>query len=103
MSNRELNLDGGEIALIKALGLSGGDVTGADLMDRCSDLTAAELIDTLKGLMMLGYVVADRGSFHSQDELENIVFRVNSGYLKDLREALNPKPEKPRSKRVRRE
>lgn len=103
MSDRDLNLDGGEVAVIKALGLSGTEVSGEDLMKRCPEMVGAELIDTLKGLLMLGYVVSDTGSFHSEEDLSKIIFRVNSGYSKDLREALNPQQAKPKSKRVRRE
>ncbi|HYR58477.1 MAG TPA: hypothetical protein VEO95_07610 [Chthoniobacteraceae bacterium] len=103
MSERELNLDGAEISVIKAIGLSGTEVSGEDLMSRCPELVGAELIDTLKGLMMLGYVVSDTGSFHDEEDLKRIILRVNSGYSKDLREALNPQPSKARSKRVRRE
>jgi len=103
MSERELNLDGGEVSVIKAIGLSGSDVSGEDIMHRCPELVPAELIDTLKSLMMLGYVVSDAGSFHDFEELKRISFHVNSGYSKDLREALNPQQNKPKSKRVRRE
>jgi hypothetical protein len=35
--------------------------------------------------------------------LKRTSLHVNSGYTKDLREALNPQPAKPKSKRVRRE
>jgi len=103
MSGRELRLDGGEVSVIKALGLSGGDITGEDLIGRCQSLIGAELIETLKGLLDMGYVVSDLNSFYSMDELKKGNFRVNSGYLKDLKEALDPRPEKPKSKRVRRE
>ena len=105
MSGREINLDGGEISVIKALGVGSGEMTGDDLMSRLAgDLVPAELMDTLKGLMMLGYVEADKSSFYNTDEFKNIHFRVNSGYSKDLREALNPLQAKPKkSKRVRRE
>jgi len=103
MSDRELNLDGAEVSVIKAIGLSGSELGGDDLMARCPELVPAELIDTLKGLMMLGYVVSDSGSFHDADDLKRVVFRVNSGYLKDLREALNPGRTQAKSKRVRRE
>jgi hypothetical protein len=37
------------------------------------------------------------------EEMRKATFRVNSGYSKELREALDPRPEKPKSKRVRRE
>lgn len=103
MSERELNLDGGEISVLKAIGLSGTEVSGDDLAARCADLTAAELIDTLKGLMSLGYVECDGGSFHDAGGMGNLLFRVNSGYSKDLRESMNPQQAKPKSKRVRRE
>ena len=105
MSGREINLDGGEISVIKALGVGSGEMNGEDLMARLSgDLVPAELMDTIKGLMMMGYVEADKSSFYNTDEFRVIHFRVNSGYSKDLREAVNPQQQKPRkSKRVRRE
>ena len=103
MSGREVNLDGTEISIIKAIGIGGGEISGATLMERCPELAEAELVDTLKGLIMMGYVDADRTSFYKKEELEANVFRVNSGYSKELKEALNPKPDKPKSKRVRRE
>jgi hypothetical protein len=52
---------------------------------------------------MLGYVSADKSSFHEIDDMKKIHFRVNSGYAKDLREALDPTPDQKKSKRVRRE
>jgi hypothetical protein len=103
MSGREVNLDGTETSIIKAIGIGGGEISGATLMERCPELAEAELIDTLKGLMSLGYVDADRNSFYKKEELESNVFRVNSGYSKELKDALNPRPEKAKSKRVRRE
>lgn len=103
MSSRELNLDGTEVSVIKALGFGSTDTIGADLIDRCSDLPFAELIDSLHGLMSLGYVVADKSGFHKREDMEKIYFRVNSGYMKDLRDALDPRPEAKKSRRVRRE
>ena len=105
MSGREINLDGGEISVIKALGVGSGEMNGEDLMTRLGgDLVPAELIDTLKGLMTMGYVEADKSAFYNTEDLKVVHFRVNSGYSKDLREALNPQAQKPKkSKRVRRE
>ncbi|MEI9896681.1 MAG: hypothetical protein WDN28_23185 [Chthoniobacter sp.] len=104
MSGRDINLDGGEISIIKALGLSSGEVLGEDLIDKVStDLAPAEIIDTIKGLMALGYVDADKSGFYSVDDLKGIYFRINSGYSKELKEALDPQPNRPKSKRVRRE
>lgn len=103
MSSREINLDGGEVSIIKALGFS-GEMTGEDLMAKLGgELAIAELIDTIKGLMMMGYVEADKNAFYKEDDLKPVHFRVNSGYGKELREALNPQPQQKKSKRVRRE
>ena len=103
MSGKDINLDGTEISIIKAIGIGGGEISGETLLERCADLAEAELIDTLKVLMNLGYIDADRTGFYKKEEVEANTFRVNSGYSKDLKDALNPQPEKPKSKRVRRE
>jgi len=104
MSGREINLDGGEISVIKALGFGSAEVNGEDLMTRLGgDLVPAEIMDTLKGLMAMGYVEADKSSFYNTDEFRGVHFRVNSGYGKDLREALSPQQKPKKSKRVRRE
>jgi hypothetical protein len=104
MGKREINLDGGEISIIKALGLSSAEMMGEDLISKVSvDLAPAEVIDTIKGLIDQGYVDADKSGFYSVDDLKPIYFRINSGYAKDLRDALDPQPQQQRSKRVRRE
>ena len=104
MSGREINLDGGEISVIKALGFGSTEVNGEDLMTKLSgDLVPAELMETLKGLIAMGYVESDKSSFYNTDEFKVVHFRVNSGYGKDLREALSPQPRQKKSKRVRRE
>jgi hypothetical protein len=99
----EITLDGGEITIIKTLGLGGGEVEGEVLLERLPQLEPAELLDTLKGLLMMGYVSADKSSsLGSLEDMKKLHFRVNSGYSKDLKEALDPKPQT-RSKRIRRE
>ncbi len=103
MSSNDLNLDGAEISVLKALGLGGGGITGVDLIKRVQDLGPAELIDTIKGLMAQGFVDADKDGFYSVEDMGPIHFMVNSGYSKDIKDALNPKPEGPKSRRVRRE
>ncbi len=103
MAKREINLDGTEISVIKALGLGGGEIDGETLVSRAGDLDASELIDALKGLIGQGYIDADKDSFYSLRDMEKINFHVNTGYAKDLKEAMNPKDEKPKSRRVRRE
>ena len=101
---RDLNLDGGEVSVIKALGMGGSGISGGELLVRLPELVGPELIEVLQGLMMMGYVIADKQSFHNMEELQAVHFHVNSGYSKDLKEVIDPSTrEKPKSKRVRRE
>ncbi len=99
----DIQLDGTEISVIKALGIGGSEIDGETLRERCSDLEKAELVDTLKGLIQMGYVDADNDSFYDSKGMDKEHFRVNSGYAKALKEALDPRPEIRKSKRVRRE
>lgn len=101
--NSEIQLDGAEISVVKALGLTGGGVDGKTLQDRLPDFVLAELVDTLHGLIAQGYVESDKGSYHRQEDFEKTSFHVNSGYAHDLKDALNPREEPKRSRRVRRE
>jgi hypothetical protein len=103
MGRKELNLDGGEIAIIKAIGLSGSDIRGDDLMERVPDAGVSELIDTLKGLISVGFIEADKSNFYDEEDLKNVSFHVNSGYAKELKEAMDPNPDRPKSRRMRRE
>ena len=100
---RDIQLDGTETSVVKALGIGGSEIDGATLCERCSDLESAELVDTLKGLIMQGYVDSDSSAFYDERSMEKVNFRVNSGYSKELKEALNPRNEVRKSKRVRRE
>jgi hypothetical protein len=100
----EVNLDGGEISVIKVLGFSGASMSGEQLKSGLSEFGYAELVDTIQGLMMLGYVSGDRDTFNEEKDFDRAMFSVNSGYVKELREALDPKRYKPqKSRRQRRE
>lgn len=103
MASNNLNLDGGEISIIKALGLSGSEISGEQLASRVSDMGVAELIDSLNGLIMMGYVISDTAAIRKEAELHRAHFHVNSGYARELKEAMDPTPERPKSRRVRRE
>jgi hypothetical protein len=100
---REIQLDGAEISIVKAIGIGGGEIDGDTLITRCADLDVAELIDALQGLLTQGFVEADSSSFYSAKEMASVNFRVNSGYAKDLKDAVDPKPTEKKSKRIRRE
>lgn len=103
MASGDIILDGSEISIIKAIGLSGGGILGEVLLEKLPELVPAELSDTLQGLIAMGYIDCDRGSLHSTEELEKAHFNVNSGYAHELKEAINPKPVEKKSRRVRRE
>ena len=100
---QDIQLDGAEISIVKAIGIGGGEVDGGTLIERCADLDLAELLDGLHGLIDMGYVEGDSDVFYNAEEMADIKFRVNSGYSKDLKHALDDRPEPKKSKRVRRE
>jgi hypothetical protein len=98
---REINLDGAEITIIKAL--SGGEISGEALLAKISNQTSTDLASILKDLIMVGYVDSDKTSFYNDEEFKKTNFHISPGYAKDLRDALEPDDPKPKSKRVRRE
>lgn len=99
----EIQLDGAEISVIKAIGIGGGEVDGKTLLQRCKGLEMGALIETVKGLIDVGYVDADAAALGDKEDLEKAGFRVNPGWAKDLKDALDPPEEPKKSKRVRRE
>ena len=103
----DINLDGGEKEILKAIGLGGSNVSGKQLIERVNSMEEAEFVSILRGLLMMGYVVADKQSFHNYDDVEHADFHVNSGYARDLKEALDPRLRRERkemrNRRVRRQ
>ena len=99
---REIQLDGAEITIVKALGSSSSEVDGATLIERCQGLDFAELVDALKGLMAQGFVDGDSNAFYNEEEMEKVHFRINSGYSKELKDATEERSDSKKSKRVRR-
>ena len=99
---REINLSGGEITLLKMLGLSGTPVYGKLLIDRIGEIEQAEFLDELNGLVSLGYVLSDKVNVRTMEDVERSVFRVNASYARDLRDALHPGRRKEKEQRRRR-
>ncbi len=101
---REIILDGGEISLLKKIGLSGTQVYGKMLIDRAEGMETQEFLDTLLGLIDQGYVLSNKVNIRLIEEVERAFFRVNAAYAKDLRDALNPgrKRDRERAQRQRR-
>ena len=98
---REIHLDGGEITVLKAVGLSGARIKGRTLVERLENMGVAELIDTLDSLMMFGHLEATTERFSSIHDVETADFWVNSGRLKELREAISGRDDKPERRRRR--
>jgi hypothetical protein len=103
MSTNNISLDGGEISVLKALGFGGSAISGDQMLERVPDMVFAELGDALQGLVAMGYVDADRTSFHTEEDFKKTFFHVNTGYSRDLKDALDPQPQPKKSRRVRRE
>jgi hypothetical protein len=100
--NREINLSGGEITLIKTLGLSGTPTYGKLLVETISEIGEAEFLDELSGLIEQGYVLADKVNVRTMEDVERTVFRVNSAYARDLKDAIHPGRRREREGRRRR-
>ena len=101
---REITLDGGEITILKALGLSGTQLNGKMLLDRTGDMETAEMVETLTGLMDRGFVLSSKVNIQDVEDIERSSFRVNPSYSRELRDALKPgtRRREERSRRQRR-
>jgi hypothetical protein len=101
---REIKLDGGEISILKKIGLSGAPLYGKLLIDRIEEMETGEFLDTLCGLIDQGYVVSNKVNIRLMEEVEKALFRVNPTFAKDLQDAVNParRRERERAERLRR-
>jgi hypothetical protein len=86
----QIQLSGGEITILKAIGLSGSTMGGKFLLDRIEEVEAGEFIDTLRGLMAMGYLLANKVNVRTLEDVERTSFRVNPSYAHDLKDALDP-------------
>jgi hypothetical protein len=86
----DIKLSGGEITMLKALGLSGSPLYGKLFIDRMKEMGSAEFLDTLSGLMATGYVLSNKVNVVKLEEAERASFRVDSAYAKELRDAMRP-------------
>ncbi len=100
--SRDISLSGGDISVIKALGISGGQITGKTLLERVGHMEAAELLETLDMLIMLDYVQSDVERLRSVDDLKEGKFNVNGAMLRDVREAITPQKKEVKPTRQRR-
>jgi hypothetical protein len=99
---REIQLNGGEITILKAIGVSGSAMGGKFLLDRIEDVEAGEFIDTLEGLVAMGYLLATKVNIKTLEDVERTSFRVNPSYAHDLKDALDPSRRREAQKQRRR-
>ena len=101
---REIILGGGEISLLKKIGLSGAQMYGKMLIDRVDGMENQEFLDTLIGLIDQDFVLSNKVNIRLIEDVERAFFRVNAAYAKDLRDAVNPgrKRDRERAQRQRR-
>ncbi len=98
-----VHLSGSEMAVLKALGLSGASMKGEVLKQRVGGFEDAELLDTIQGLMQVGYIASSREGLRTVKEMENAIFKVNPSYLKILQEAMDPRHRLEAGKKKRRQ
>ena len=67
---REIKLSGGEITLLKTLGLSGTPVHGKILLERIGEMEQAELMDEVNGLISQGYVLCDKVNVRTKEDVD---------------------------------
>jgi hypothetical protein len=100
----EIHLSGGEITIVKAIGLTGSAMGGKFLLDRIDEVEAGEFLDTLEGLLAMGYLLATKVNIRTLEDVERASFRVNPSYAHDLKDAMHPhrKRDEERQRRRRR-
>ena len=101
---REINLSGGEITVLKTIGLSGTQIYGALLFDKVEDLGEVEFLEILHDLLAMDYVMASKANVRTLDDAKTSFFRVSPTNARDLRHAISPSRdrEKARERRQRR-
>ncbi len=99
---REISLSGGDVSVIKALGLSGSQINGKNLLGRLGAMEGAEIVDTLSGLVQMDYVLCDVEKLRTVEDMQEANFSVNTAMLRDLREALMPPKKETKPTRQRR-
>ena len=101
---RDIRLDGGEISVLKKIGLSGTPLLGKLLIDRIEEMEKGEFLDTLCGLIDQDYVISNKVNIRLMEDVEKAAFRVNPAHSKELQDAVNPsrKRERERAERMRR-
>lgn len=87
---RELTLDGGEITLLKRIGLSGGQTFGRLLVQDLEQEEIPVFLETLNSLLEQNYILTNKVNLHGIEDVQKAFFRVNPVFALALRDAANP-------------
>ena len=77
-------------------------MAGKFLIDRMEEVEAGELIDTLRGLLAMGYLLASKVNVRTLEDVQRTSFHVNPSYVHDLKNALDPSRRREAEKQRRR-
>jgi len=77
-------------------------MAGKFLLDQIEEVEAGEFIDTLGGLVAMGYLLATKVNIRTLEDIERASFRVNPSYAHDLKDALDPSRRRAAEKQRRR-
>ena len=86
----EIKLSGGEITILKSIGLGGLSTSGKQMLERMGEMSGGEFLDDLNSLIMTGYVLSDKVNISKIEDVERATLRVNATHARDLKDALNP-------------
>src|SRR4051794_27508007 len=86
----EIKLSGGEITILKSIGLGGLSTSGKQMLERMGEMSEGEFLDDLNSLIMTGYVLSDKVNISKIEDVERATLRVNATHARDLKDALNP-------------
>ena|SRR5436189_4923847 len=87
---RELSLNGGEITLLKKIGMSGAQMYGKLLADNVEKEEVPVFLDTLNGLIEQDFVLSNKVGIRVIEDVEKAFFRVNPAFAVALRDAVSP-------------
>ena len=76
---REIKLDGGEITMLKSIGLSGTQMYGKLLLERSTTWSRPNFSRRSMGLISLGYVISNKVNVRTMEDVERVLFSRQSG------------------------
>jgi hypothetical protein len=86
----EISLSGGEITILKTIGLTGSLMSGSQLAERMEDMESAEFLDALEGLMSMHYILANKVTIRTVEDVKSSTFHINPTFARALRDAVYP-------------